>query len=100
MPALQQVQTISVAKATMPSPLDFVFDFGQEFTGWVQVTLPASLPAGSNVTIKYAEAMDHPPFAEEDGHVWMGNLFWSWPVDYYIAAGSGAPETYAPRFGN
>lgn len=77
----------------------FVFDFGQEAAGWARLQLPKGVPAGTNATLKFAEALQHEPFGPRNGSVWMGNLFWAYPVDHYIAKGDAdAGETYEPRF--
>jgi alpha-L-rhamnosidase len=77
----------------------FVYDFGQEAAGWARLTLPPGVPAGTNATLKFAEALQHEPFGPRNGSVWMGNLFWAYPVDHFIARGSpGEAEVYEPRF--
>ena len=64
----------------------------------VRLTLPANLTPGTQITLKHAEALAHPPLAPRDGSVYMGNLFWANPVDVYIAKGGPAPEVYEPSF--
>lgn len=84
----------------------WVFDFGQEFSGVVRLTLPPGTSAGINVTLKHAEVLAHEPLAEydhiqADGSVYMGNLFWANPVDVYTTKGGSTairPETYTPSF--
>lgn len=80
------------------SKVKYVYDFGQEFAGVVEITLPPNTPAGTIITLKYAEALAHPPLAPADGSVYMGNLFWCNPVDVYTAKGGIRAEVYLPAF--
>ena len=76
----------------------YVYDYGQEIAGVVRIKLPPGSPAGVNVTLKHAEVMAHAPLAPADGSVYMGNLFWSNPVDVYMTKGGNASEDYTPSF--
>ena len=38
------------------------------------------------------------PIGPDDGSVFMGNLYWAHPVDYYMTKGGGEPEMYQPQF--
>lgn len=67
----------------------YVVDFGQNFAGWVRLSLSA--PAGTRVTMRFAELIN------ADGSVDQSNLRTAWARDVYIAAG-GARETWEPRF--
>lgn len=109
MPAIQRVASlapISVTPVSAPGLQRWTFDFGQQVTGRARLLLPAGVPAGTNATMKHTEVLSHPPFATYDGSAWMGNLFWSYPVDSYIASGASAGggngtasgETYEPSF--
>ena len=104
MPAIKRVHEIAAANVSQIAPGVFVYDFGQEFAGWARLTLPAGVPAGTNVTLYFAEALSHPPLGPANGSVYMGNLFWSYPVDHYVSARlSGRPGdndalVYEPRF--
>ena len=82
-------------------PIQYVYDFGQEFSGVSRLTLPANTPRGASFTLKHAEVLAHTPLVTEmeaDGSVYMGNLFWANPVDVYVAKGGGEAEVYEPSF--
>lgn len=102
MPAIERVAVVapvSVFPVDAPGLPRWTFDFGQQVSGRVRLTLPpGTVPAGTNVTLKHAEALAHPPYANFDGSAWMGNLFWAYPVDSYISSGAGAGEVYEPAF--
>ena len=102
MPAIERVATLSPVSITpvdAPGLQRWTYDFGQQIAGVVRLSLPAGVPAGTNVTMKHAEVLSHPPYATYDGSAWMGNLFWAWPVDSYITSGEpGGGETYEPSF--
>ncbi len=102
----------SPGKEQPADPARWTFDFGQEFSGHVRLTLPAGVPAGTKVTLKFAEVLSHPPLklvvngtvmqqqVPYDGSVYMGNLFWARPVDVFRvgAQGEKSGAVYEPRF--
>ena len=106
MPAIERVAALPAVTVTAVAAAGsggdrYVFDFGVQIAGRVRLALPPGVAAGTNISLKHAEVLSHPPFATYDGSVWMGNLFWAWPVDSYIAAGAGAApagEVYEPAF--
>jgi hypothetical protein len=107
MPAIERVALLSPLSITPVTPgpdgvQRYTFDFGQQIAGRALLSLPASAGAvapGTNVTLQHTEVVSHPPFAPYDGSAWMGNLFWAYPVDSYIAAGvPGRDESYEPAF--
>ena len=100
MPAIERVAAVSPISVTPVSAAGlqrYTFDFGQQVTGRARLTLPPGVPRGTNFTMKHTEVVSHPPFASFDGSAWMGSLFWAYPVDSYIASGSGN-ESYEPSF--
>ena len=102
----------SAGKGQPADPARWTFDFGQEFSGHARLTLPAGIPAGTEITIKFAEVLGHPPLplvvngtstkqqVPYDGSVYMGNLFWARPVDAFRvgAQGEKSGAVYEPRF--
>ncbi len=74
---------------TQPEPGVFVFDMGQNMPGWVRLT--CSGPAGTTVTLQFAEMLD------ENGHAYTANLRAAAQRDAFILAGGGE-ETFEPRF--
>ncbi|MCC6483486.1 MAG: family 78 glycoside hydrolase catalytic domain [Armatimonadetes bacterium] len=91
----QEIQPVRVTE-TLPfksmkevKPGVWVFDFGQNFSGWCQLRVAG--PAGQEVKLRYAEIL-HP-----DGSVNQENLRSAKATDTYILKGSGQ-EIYEPRF--
>jgi alpha-L-rhamnosidase len=67
----------------------FVYDLGQNFTGWVR--LKVSGPAGTTVKMRFAEAL-HP-----DGTIHTGTMGGGRAANHYTLKGQGE-EIYEPRF--
>jgi alpha-L-rhamnosidase len=74
---------------TRPKAGEYVFDLGQNMTGWVR--LLASGPAGAPVTLQYAEALN------PDGTVYTANLRGAAQRDTFILAGRPS-EMVEPAF--
>lgn len=74
-----------------------IYDFGANGVGVVRWTF-RGLPAGTNVTLRYAEVLLHPPFGPANGSAYFDNLRNAHATDYYIADGSGGVEVYEPHF--
>ncbi|WP_238007683.1 family 78 glycoside hydrolase catalytic domain [Dactylosporangium sp. AC04546] len=83
----QEFRPVSV---TQPQAGVWVFDLGQNFTGWNRVAL--SGPAGTTVTIRHAEVLN------PDGTIYTTNLRGAQATDRFTLAGTGGTETYEPRF--
>ncbi|MDQ0839925.1 alpha-L-rhamnosidase [Sphingomonas faeni] len=75
---------------TEPVPGRFVFDFGQNFSGWARIT--ASGASGTTITARFAELL------ASDCTVDMANLRLARATDRFTLAGTGTPETLEPRF--
>lgn len=86
---IKVVQTMRPKSATEPKPGVWVFDFGQNFSGWCR--LKVSAPRGTTITLKHAELL-YP-----DGTVNQENLRTARATDTYITKGEGE-EVYEPRF--
>lgn len=67
-----------------------IVDFGQNFAGWVELTVTGAAP-GDELRISYAERV------LEDGDLDMRSTRSAEAIDRYIAKG-GDVETYEPRF--
>jgi alpha-L-rhamnosidase len=74
-----------------------VYDFGENGIGNVRWTF-RGLPAGTNVTMRYAEVLLHPPFGPSNNSLYFDNLRNAHATDYYFADGSEGVEVYEPRF--
>ena len=92
-PPVRVTKIIDPIKITEPKPGIFVFDFGQNMSGWGR--LRVSGPAGTTVTIKYDERL------AEDGLLNQSNAHLvrsgSFQTDTYILKGNGI-EVWEPRF--
>jgi len=67
-----------------PSPGVFVYDFGQNFAGYVRLFLPAPVAANQTLTLRHAELLQHPPYGPQDGNIYVGNLRSAKATDVYI----------------
>jgi alpha-L-rhamnosidase len=75
---------------TQPKPGVWVFDLGQNFTGWNRLAVRG--PAGTTVTMRHAEVLN------PDGTIYTANLRAAQATDRFTLAGTGGVETYEPRF--
>lgn len=90
MPPIRAVASITPVKMTNPQPGVFIFDMGQNFSGWTRLKVRG--PAGTEVKLRHAELL------YEDGTLNVENLRTARATDTYILKGSGDVETYEPRF--
>lgn len=67
----------------------YVFDLGQNMVGWVRIK--ASAPAGTNVTLRFAEVLN------PDGTLYVTNLRGARATDNYTFKGEGV-EIWEPKF--
>jgi alpha-L-rhamnosidase len=75
-----------------PAPGVFVYDVGQNLTGWAEIRVQA--PAGTPVEVFYSEKLGPLGRASTDGNALvLGQL----QTDEYVAKGGG-DETWSPRF--
>jgi alpha-L-rhamnosidase len=81
----QEVSPVSVTRAADGTR---VIDFGQNLTGWLSVR--ASGPAGTTVTVRHAEVLD------SGGRLYTENLRTARQADEYVLA--GGPAVLEPRF--
>jgi alpha-L-rhamnosidase len=88
-PPIKAIQEIPSVQISNPKPKVFVYDFGQNFTGWVRLNV--SGPRGTEVNLCYAELL------HGDGMVNQIPNRTAKATDTYILKGEGV-ETYEPRF--
>jgi len=81
-------QEIRPTSLTQPKPGVWVFDLGQNFTGWDR--LRVSGPAGTTVQLRHAEVLN------PDGTIYTANLRGARQTDKYTTKGTA--EIYEPRF--
>ncbi|MCX6560119.1 MAG: family 78 glycoside hydrolase catalytic domain [Candidatus Aminicenantes bacterium] len=89
MPAIRVMDTIVPFKMTNPKPGVYVFDMGQNFSGWAR--LRVSGPCGAAVRLRFAE------LTYGNGLINQENLRSARAEDVYTLKGEGE-ETYEPRF--
>jgi alpha-L-rhamnosidase len=89
MPPIQVRDTIVPQKITNPAPGVYVFDMGQNFSGWAQLRVKGT--EGTRVRMRFAELL-YP-----DGNINRENLRQARAEDIYILKG-GREEIYEPRF--
>jgi alpha-L-rhamnosidase len=89
MPPIQVVDTIVPLALSAPRPGVYVYDMGQNFSGWAR--LRVSGPRGTEVKLRFAELV------YEDGMINQENLRGARAEDLYILNGEGE-EVWEPRF--
>jgi alpha-L-rhamnosidase len=89
-PPLRPRRTLHAASVSEPAAGRFVFDFGQNFSGWARLRVRGE--AGARVTLRYAEVL------AADGTVDQANLRRAEATDRYILRGDPEPEVFEPHF--
>jgi alpha-L-rhamnosidase len=89
MPPLKVTDTLRPVKLTQPRPGVYVYDFGQDISGWPRLRVEG--PAGTTVRMRTAEETD------KDGMLDTVTNRSAASTDSYTLAGTGT-ETYEPRF--
>jgi len=89
MPPIRVVDTIVPLKMANPKPGVYVFDMGQNASGWAR--LRVSGPRGTEVKMRFAELL------YDNGLLNQENLRSARAQDVYILKGDGE-EVYEPRF--
>lgn len=88
-PLLERTGTRRAVTVSEPLPGRYVFDFGQNFPGWVRIR--ADGPAGTTITAKFAELLN------PDGTADLANLRLAKATDRFTLAGTGE-EVFEPSF--
>lgn len=89
MPAIQIIDTIVPFKMTSPLPGTYIFDLGQNVSGWARLRVRG--PRGTDVRLRFAELLF------DDGTLNQDNLRTAQAEDHYILKGEGE-EVWEPRF--
>ncbi len=89
MPPIQVVDTIVPLTVLSPKPGVYVYDMGQNFSGWARLRVQG--PPGTAVKLRFAELV------YEDGMINQENLRGARAEDVYILKGEGE-EVWEPRF--
>jgi len=90
MPPIRVVASLPALKMTSPKPGVWIYDLGQNFSGWTRLKVRG--PAGTAVKLRHAELL------YDDGTLNVENLRTARATDVYILKGGGEDETYEPRF--
>jgi alpha-L-rhamnosidase len=90
MPPIRVVDNIVPLKMTSPRPGSYVYDMGQNFSGWVELRVRG--PRGTQVKLRHAELL------YDDGTLNVENLRTAKATDIYTLRGEGGEEVYQPRF--
>jgi len=88
-PAIEAIDRLSAKSLNSPSSGVYVYDFGQNFSGWVK--LRSEGPRGTKIRLRHAELLDR------DGMINSGTNKNAKATDTYVRKGDGV-ETYQPRF--
>ncbi|MGW6445798.1 family 78 glycoside hydrolase catalytic domain [Lentzea sp. NPDC055074] len=83
-------QDLRPVALTQPRPGVWVFDLGQNFSGWNRLRVQG--PAGTTITLRHAEVLN------PDGTLYTTNLRAAQVTDQVVLAGTGQAETFEPRF--
>ena len=89
LPPIKIIKTIQPVALTNPKSDVYVYDFGQNFTGWVRLTVSGS--HGTEVKLRHAEVL------HLDGMINVLPNHKAKATDTYILKGEGI-EVYEPRF--
>ncbi len=89
-PLLKPERTLTAKSVKQPRPGVYVFDFGQNFAGFVRLKVKGK--AGDTVILRFAE------YLKPDGSVDQANLRMAKCTDLYTLRGDISGETYEPHF--
>lgn len=90
MPPIRVVDTITPVGLTNPQPGVYVYDLGQNFSGWAQLRVRGS--RGAAVRLRFSELL------YDDGMINRETIRGAKARDTYILRGEGGLEVYEPRF--
>ena len=88
-PPVRIIDTLPAKRIFQTPEGHWVADFGQNFSGWVQIKVNA--PAGTTITVRHAETLDR------NGNFYTANLRSAAQTNRYITNGEGE-ETFRPHF--
>ena len=88
-PAIRESETVQPKQVTSPAPGVYVYDLGQNISGWVRLQVHG--PEGTAVRLRFAEIL------KPDGNIYRDNLRSAAATDTYILRGKGKEE-YQPSF--
>jgi alpha-L-rhamnosidase len=86
---VRNTQELPTLKLSEPKPGKFVFDLGQNFSGWIRLQVEGE--AGEKVVMRFGEMLN------ADGTLYTENLRTARATDTYICKGGGQ-EIWEPHF--
>ena len=89
MPPIKITRRFQPVSISSPDPGVYIYDFGQNFTGWVRLRVQG--PRGTRITLRYAEVLD------DEGRLDPRINRQAAATDVYILKGA-AQEEWEPRF--
>jgi len=90
MPPIRVVDTIVPLNMTSPRPGVYLYDMGQNFSGWVQLRL--------RTRNRQAVRLRHAELLYDDGTLNVENLRQARATDTYVPRADGEQEVWEPRF--
>ncbi len=90
MPVIKVIKPRTPISMTQPAPDTYLYDFGQNFSGWVRLKVTGA--SGSKVKLHFAELKD-----EKTGMLCPNTNRGAVATDVYICRGGGVEE-FEPRF--
>jgi alpha-L-rhamnosidase len=88
-PSVRRIEEVAAAEVSEPAPGVYVFDLGQNITGWVRLRVRGE--TGTRITLRHAEVLN------PDGTLYTKNLRTAKCTDEYVLRG-GEAEVYEPHF--
>ena len=86
---VRKMRELMTRKLSEPQPGKFVFDLGQNFSGWIRLKVKGK--AGEKIVMRFGEMLN------ADGTVYTENLRSARATDTYICKGDGE-EIWEPHF--
>jgi len=87
---------VSGCKPQPQTASKYIVDFGENLSGFCRLKVTG--PAGTKITLRHAEVLQHPPYGPADGNIYIGNLRSAKATDVFILKGSGQEEIFEPHF--
>ncbi|WP_049575831.1 alpha-L-rhamnosidase [Streptomyces sp. SBT349] len=92
------VDRLRPARVTQPEPGVWVFDFGQNFAGWPELTVDGSVPAGTTITMRPAESLAADGTVDQSSLMGGGGGRGTDVFAAYTTHGDPDGESWHPRF--
>ena len=96
---LEVVDRFRPVSVTEPRPGVWVFDLGQNFSGWPQLRVDGSVPAGTTIKLQPAESLNADGTVDQTSLMGGGGRRGTDLFATYTTHGSRTGETWHPQFG-